>query len=61
MEKRTFRDPTLGTPQGGIISPLLANIYLHELDRYMERYTSLPQREKTKRRKQGFAHYIYVR
>jgi RNA-directed DNA polymerase len=25
-----------GTPQGGIVSPLAANIYLHELDRYME-------------------------
>ena len=33
MEKRTFRDTTLGTPQGGIVSPLLANIYLQELDR----------------------------
>src|SRR5574341_1853743 len=25
-----------GTPQGGILSPLLANIYLHELDEYIE-------------------------
>jgi RNA-directed DNA polymerase len=28
-----FRETVTGTPQGGVISPLLANIYLHELDR----------------------------
>jgi RNA-directed DNA polymerase len=61
MEKRTFRVTTLGTPQGGIVSPLLANIYLQELDRYMERYTALSQREKTKRRQQNQANYTYIR
>ena len=30
--------PDAGTPQGGVISPLLANIYLHEvLDEWFER------------------------
>jgi len=61
MEKRTFRDTTLGTPQGGIVSPLLANIYLQELDRYMERYTALPTGEKRKRRQQKEANFVYVR
>ena len=33
MEDGTVRTSTAGTPQGGVISPLLANIYLNELDR----------------------------
>lgn len=61
MEKKLFQDTKRGTPQGGIISPLLANIYLDPLDRYMERYTALPQAEKTKPRKQGLNNYVYNR
>ena len=33
MEDGTVRTATAGTPQGGVISPLLANVYLDELDR----------------------------
>ena len=33
MEEGTVRTSTAGTPQGGVISPLLANVYLDELDR----------------------------
>jgi len=33
MEDGTVRETLAGTPQGGVISPLLANIYLHCLDR----------------------------
>jgi RNA-directed DNA polymerase len=35
-EMATWR-PTAGTPQGAVLSPLLANIYLHPLDLQMEK------------------------
>ena len=36
MEKWQYHQTHSGTPQGGIISPLLCNIFLHQLDEYME-------------------------
>ena len=37
MENGILRHPGAGTPQGGVVSPLLANIYLHEvLDKWFE-------------------------
>lgn len=32
---RQYRPSYSGAPQGGIVSPILANIYLHELDEFM--------------------------
>src|ERR687893_67343 len=36
LEQGTCRPTLSGTPQGGIVSPLLANIYLDRLDEYVE-------------------------
>ena len=36
MEDWRFHRTLSGTPQGGIVSPLLANVYLHELDEWMQ-------------------------
>lgn len=32
LEEGKLRNPETGSPQGGVISPLLSNIYLHEFD-----------------------------
>jgi group II intron reverse transcriptase/maturase len=61
MERKLFKGTELGTPQGGIVSPLLANVYLHELDRFVGRYTSLSRPEKAERRRRGQANFAYAR
>jgi RNA-directed DNA polymerase len=33
MEDGQVRRPVTGAPQGGVISPLLCNVYLHRIDR----------------------------
>jgi RNA-directed DNA polymerase len=62
MYQKKVQETITGTPQGGIVSPLLANIYLHELDRYMEsKYLNLHTMERFRRRKRGESNYLYVR
>jgi group II intron reverse transcriptase/maturase len=40
MENWSYHRTYSGTPQGGIISPLFANIFLHRLDEFMEKEMS---------------------
>lgn len=47
MIEGTVKHPATGTPQGGILSPLLANIFLHRLDERYGRWTPRP-RENTR-------------
>ena len=49
IEDWQFHNTYSGTPQGGIISPILANIYLDKLDKYIKEYTA--KFDKGKKRK----------
>jgi len=46
MEGKTFKHSILGIPQGGIISPLLSNLYLTPFDEFIDylkaKYNRLP-------------------
>src|SRR5580704_4082394 len=51
LEDWEYHDTLSGTPQGGVVSPILSNIYLHKLDEFVgkeliPRYTRGDRREK---------------
>ena len=50
MEDWQYHGTYSGTPQGSVLSPLLANIYLHELDEFIESEL-LPEWNKGKQRR----------
>lgn len=65
-EKGVVHTSTCGTPQGGVLSPLLANIYLNELDEFVEddlipRYTKGEKRAGNPRYNKAFNDYAYAR
>lgn len=48
MENWNYNPTYSGCPQGGIVSPLLANIYLHELDKFAEKMAADFYRKRTR-------------
>jgi RNA-directed DNA polymerase len=61
MEDGTYRHSTLGTPQGGIVSPILANVYLNELDQWVKQWTDFSRAEYKERLKEGKPSWSYSR
>ncbi len=61
MEDGLWQITEEGTPQGGIISPLLANIYLNELDQFIAaKWENLSKVEKNKRIRQQTDFRCYI-
>ena len=50
LENWKFHNSYSGTPQGGIVSPILANIYLDRLDKFMKEYIEKFDRGKERKR-----------
>jgi RNA-directed DNA polymerase len=62
MEHGLFQRTELGVPQGAMCAPLLANVYLHQLDRYWwNQYGSLRPKEKERRRKHHLGNCALIR
>ncbi len=63
MEGALFVKTDEGTPQGGILSPLLANIYLNRFDRWFADRAMLGQHpsKRDRHRKSGHANFMMVR
>jgi len=59
-----FTDTRTGTPQGGILSPLLANIALSVLDEHISQAPGGPDstsEDRRRRRRRGLSNYRLVR
>ena len=59
VEDWMFHNTYSETPQGSIISPIMSNIYLDELDRYMEIYMKEFERGKRRQKSAEYANWEY--
>ena len=54
LEDWTLHESYSGVPQGSIVSPVLANVYLHELDCFMKNLKEQFTRGKTRKRNKAY-------
>ena len=59
LEDWKFHGTYSGAPQGGICSPILSNIYLHELDTFMQSLKQEFQQGEKRRPDPRYGHYSY--
>ena len=62
MEGQFFKTTETGTPQGGILSPLMSNVYLHEFDLWWwQKYGDNSRNQRQQRRRHGLGNPILIR
>lgn len=62
LEDLQYQETEAGTPQGGIVSPLLANVYMHRLDRWFAaQYHRWSRDQRYKRGKRGMVRARLIR